>query len=61
MAATVEKEAIRSHPASLSPLVTAAAVGQMERINPVFRITNPLDLGQGIVQIGAASMQALQP
>ena len=59
MAAVAGREAIRSRPASPSPLVSAAAVGHTEGFNPTFG--NVWDLGQGITQIGAAVTQQPQP
>ena len=59
MAAAARKEAIRSHPATPEPLISSAAMGRTEGINPTFGDIG--DLGAGIAQIGAASMQQPQP
>ena len=56
--AAAEREVIRSHPASPTPLIRAAVVRHTEEINPAFE--NIRDLGQEIMQIGATTMQQLQ-
>ena len=59
MTAAAGREAIRSHPATLEPLISSAAMGRTEGVNPVFGDIG--DLGAGIAQIGAATTQQLQP
>ena len=59
MAAAARREAIRSRAATLEPLISGAAMGCTEGINPAFG--NIGDLGAGIVQIGMATTQQLQP
>ena len=59
MAAAAGREAIRSCAATPEPLISDAARGRTEGINPIFRDIG--DLGAGIVQIGAATTQQLQP
>ena len=59
MAAAAGKEAIRSCVATLEPLISEAAKGRTEGINPAFRYVG--DLGAGITQIGTATMQQPQP
>ena len=58
MAAAAEREAIRSHAATPEPLISSAAMGCTEGINPAFGDIG--DLGAGIAQIGAATMQQPQ-
>ena len=55
MAAAARREAIRSHAATLEPLISDAAMGCTEGINPAFRYIG--DLGAGIAQIGVATTQ----
>ena len=50
MAAAAGREAIRSHPATPEPLISSAAMGRTEGVNPAFG--NIGDLGAGIAQIG---------
>ena len=59
MTAAAGKEAIRSCPATPKPLISSAAMGHTKGINPTFG--NIRDLGAGITQISAATMQQLQP
>ena len=59
MAAAAGKEAIRSCAATPEPLISPTAMGRTEGINPAFGDIG--DLGAGIVQIGAATTQQLQP
>ena len=59
MTAAAGREAIRSHPATPEPLISSAAMGRTEGINPAFGDIG--DLGAGIAQIGAATMQQPQP
>ena len=58
MAAAAGKEAIRSRTATPEPLISKAARGRTEGINPAFGYIG--DLGVGIAQIGAATMQQPQ-
>ena len=53
------KEAIWSRPVTPQVLISSAAVGHTKGINPAFESIG--DLGAGIVQIGAATMQQPQP
>ena len=59
MAAAARKEAIRSHVATPELLISEAAKGRTEGINPTFGYIG--DLGAGIAQIGAATTQQPQP
>ena len=59
MAAAAGREAIRSHPATPDPLISDAAMGRTEGINPAFGDIG--DLGAGIAQIGVATTQQPQP
>ena len=59
MAAVARREAIRSCATTPEPLISSAAIGRTEGINPAFG--NIGDLGAGIAQIGAATMQQPQP
>ena len=59
MATVAGREAIRSCAATPEPLISGAAMGRTEGINPTFR--NIGDLGAGIVQISAATTQQPQP
>ena len=53
------REAIRSRAATPEPLISSAAKGRTEGINPAFGDIG--DLGAGIVQIGVATTQQPQP
>jgi hypothetical protein len=59
MAAAARREAIRSRAATLEPLISGAAMGRTEGINPAFGYIG--DLGAGIAQIGVATTQQPQP
>ena len=59
MAAAAGREAIRSRAATPEPLISSAAMGCTEGINPAFGDIG--DLGAGIAQIGAAMTQQPQP
>ena len=59
MATAAGKEAIRSRPAMPKPLISKAAMGRTEGVNPAFGYIG--NLGAGIVQIGAATTQQPQP
>ena len=58
MTVAVGREAIRSHLASPSLLISATVVGHTEGVNPTFGDVG--DLGQGIAQIGTMIMQQPQ-
>jgi hypothetical protein len=58
MAVAAGKEAIRSCAATPELLISEAARGRTEGINPAFRYIG--DLGAGIAQIGAATTQQPQ-
>ena len=59
MTAVAGKKAIRSRPAMPELLISSAAMGRTEGINPTFG--NIGDLGAGITQISAATTQQPQP
>ena len=59
MAAAAGREAIRSRTATPEPLISKAAMGRTEGINPAFGDIG--DLGAGITQIGVAMTQQPQP
>ena len=58
MTAAARREAIRSRPATPEPLISSAAMGHTEGINPTFGDIG--DLGAGITQIGVAITQQPQ-